>query len=194
MATQAQRRKCGQKQGTVTTFLAAATPPSYSVTVLQQRQPNSYRCLCTNCLSVNIRRRRNFHRRPHCHIPTRCVCPQDACITTLSAKPHSHLNCSNCKFIPFLVYDYRTHVLLQVEKRADHRGIIDNGPHARHEREEEADTMDLGAVDGMMSECISHFPSQLGTHQKGFFLTASTCYHLVHYYYIQQIHDACDDQ
>ena len=42
-------------------------------------------------------------------------------------------------------------------------------------------------------------------HKEGFFLTPyslsassrflnSTSYHLVHYYYIQQIHGACDDQ
>ena len=36
-------------------------------------------------------------------------------------------------------------------------------------REEEADTM--GAVDGMILECISRFPLQLGMHQKNFFLT-----------------------
>ena len=68
--------------------------------------------------------------------------------------------------------------------------------HMPDAREEEADTMDLGAVDGMISECISRFPSQLGTHRQGFLfaITVSTRYYPVHHYYIQQIYDACDDQ
>jgi len=54
VATQERRQKCGPKKGAVnmrTVVESLATSP-HSVAALPQRQRKSYRCLCTNFLSI----------------------------------------------------------------------------------------------------------------------------------------------